>query len=376
MQIAFVDLKKQYDGIRQEVLAEIAKALDSMQLFLGPNVQALDDEFARYCGAEFGIGVGSGTEALHLALLACGVGQGDEVITVSNTFFATVEAIALVGARPVFVDVDPDTFNMDVSQVEGVITNRTKAIMPVHLYGQSADMDPIIDLARGHGLKIIEDACQAHGAEYRGRRVGSMGDAGCFSFYYGKNLGAYGEAGMVVTSDPDVAERCRMLRNHGQNTRYYHPVMGVNGRLDEIQAAVLRVKLPHLDEWNERRRAVAEAYRTGLPSSVVKPVEMFWAKHVYHLYVIRTSARDQLRAHLESKGVASGIHYPVPIHLQDAYREYCPGEAPLLPVTEKVTGEILSLPIYPELGLDELDYICDCVRKFAGSMSGEARSTV
>jgi dTDP-4-amino-4,6-dideoxygalactose transaminase len=370
MQIPFVDLKKQYEGIREEVLVEIAKALDGMQLFLGPNVQAFDDEFARYCGAEFGIGVGSGTEALHLALQACDVGRGDEVITVSNTFFATVEAIALTGARPVFVDIDPETFNMDASQIERCITEKTRAILPVHLYGHPADMDPIMELARAHGLKVIEDACQAHGAEYRGRRAGSMGDVGCFSFYYGKNLGAYGEAGMVVTSDHEVAHRCRMLRNHGQGVRYYHSLMGVNGRLDEVQAAVLRVKLPHLDEWNDKRRTLAVEYGRGLPSSVMKPGEMAWAKHVYHLYVIKTPERDRLRSYLESRGVASGIHYPVPIHLQDAYRSYCGGNAVSLPVTEEVTAEILSLPIYPELTIEQLDHVCSCIRDFEDSGHG------
>ena len=277
MDIQFVDLRKQYASIKDEVLAEVGKVLEGMQLCLGPNVNAFDEQFAGYCGAGFGIGVGSGTEALHLALVACGVGAGDEVITVSNTFFATAEAIALAGAKPVFVDIDPRTFNMDPSQIEGKISKNTKAIVPVHLYGHPADMEPILDAARAYGLKVIEDACQAHGAEYRGTKTGSLGDVGCFSFYCSKNLGAYGEAGMIVTSDPAIARTCRMLRNHGQDSRYYHPIMGVNGRIDEIQAAVLRVKLPHLDRWNESRRTMAQAYASGLPSSVVIPEEMPWA---------------------------------------------------------------------------------------------------
>lgn len=366
MHIPFVDLKRQYKVIKEDVLSEITKALDSMHLFLGPNVQSFDAEFARYCGAEFGIGVGSGTEALHLALFASGVTQGDEVITVSNTFFATIEAIAILGAIPVFVDIDPRTYNMDPSQIESRITSKTKAIVPVHFYGHPADMDPILALARTYNLKVIEDACQAHGAEYKGRRTGSLGDIGCFSFYFTKNLGAYGEAGIIVTSDPDVASKCRMLRDHGQDIKYYHSVFGVNGRIDEIQAAVLRVKLPHLDEWNEKRRCLAQAYNKGLPSSLVKPIETPWARHVYHLYVIRTHVRDHLRAYLESKGVATGIHYPIPVHLQDAYREYY-SNTDSLPVTEEACKEILSLPMYPELTVEEVDYICECIREFTES---------
>ncbi len=363
MQIEFVDLKRQHQSIKQDVLREISKVLDDMQLFLGPNTLALDEEFARYCGADFGIGVGSGTEALHLALRACGVGQGDEVITVANTFFATVEAIAAVGARPVFVDINSRSFNMDESQIEAKITAKTRAIIPVHLYGQPANMDPILELARLYDLKVIEDACQAHGAKYKGRSVGTLGDAGCFSFYCAKNLGAYGEAGMIVTADPDVARKCLMLRNHGQDVRYYHPLLGVNGRIDEIQAAVLRVKLPYLDSWNNGRRAKAQRYRDGLPPSVVVPEEMDWGTHVYHLFVIRTEQRDKLQEYLRSRGVATGIHYPVPIHQQEACRRYHDAEVSL-PVTDEVTRQILSLPMYPELREQEIDYVCSCVSDF------------
>ncbi len=366
MRIPLVDLKKQYQGLKDEILTEIGDVLDGMQLFLGKNVHTFESEFAAYCGTEFAIGVGSGTDALHLALLACGIGPGDEVITVSNTFFATVEAIVLVGARPVFVDIDPDTYNMDPSQIEEAITSRTKAIIPVHLYGHPADMDSILGLARSHKIKVVEDACQAHGAEYKGRRTGSLGDIGCFSFYFTKNLGAYGEAGMITTSDPDIARQCRLLRDHGQDPKYYHSLFGVNDRLDEIQAAVLKVKLPHLGEWTESRRNIAQAYSTGLPESIVKPQEKVWAKHVYHLYVVRTPYRDELRAWLETKGIATGMHYPVPIHLQEAWHNYG-GANSSLPVTERVVGEILSLPMYPELSTEEVDYICKSVQEFTES---------
>jgi dTDP-4-amino-4,6-dideoxygalactose transaminase len=368
MRIPLVDLKKQYQDIKEDVLAEISNALDGMQLFLGKNVQTLESDFASYCGTKFAIGVGSGTEALHLALLASGVGSGDEVITVSHTFIATVEAIVLAGARPVLVDIDPDTYNMDPAQVERVINKKTKAIIPVHLYGHPADMSPILELARIHGLKVIEDACQAHGAEYNGQRTGSLGDAGCFSFYFTKNLGAYGEAGMITTSDPDIAKQCRMLRDHGQDAKYVHAVFGINGRLDEIQAAVLRVKLPHLEEWIEKRRNLAKAYDAALPPSVAKPQEMSWAKHVYHLYVIRTVYRDQLRAWLETNGVATGMHYPIPIHLQQAWHRYG-GDDYSLPTTERITREIISLPMYPELTEEEVSYVCECVREFSQSSS-------
>jgi dTDP-4-amino-4,6-dideoxygalactose transaminase len=363
MRIPLVDLKKQYQGLKDEILAEIGEALDGMQLFLGKNVQTFESRFAAYCGTDYAIGVGSGTDALHLALLACGIGPGDEVITVSNTFFATVEAIALVGARPAFVDIDPDTFNMNPSQLEQAITSRTRAIIPVHLYGHPAEMGPILELAQAYKLKVIEDACQAHGAEYEGRRAGSLGDVGCFSFYFTKNLGAYGEAGMITTSDPDIAKQCRLLRDHGQDPKYYHSMFGVNDRLDEIQAAILKVKLPHLDEWIENRHNIAQAYNAGLPDSIVKPQEKSWAKHVYHLYVIKTSYRDELRAWLETKGIGTGMHYPIPIHLQEAWHNYGGGNY-TLPVTERVVGEILSLPMYPELSTEEVNYICDSVQEF------------
>jgi dTDP-4-amino-4,6-dideoxygalactose transaminase len=364
MRIPLVDLKNQYQNIKEEVLSEISQALDEMQLFLGKNVQTLESDFAAYCGNEFAIGVSSGTDALHIALRASGIGPGDEVITVPNTFIATVEAIVLAGARPILIDIDPETYNMDTSQLEEAITSRTKCILPVHLYGHPADMDPVMDIATSHGLKVIEDACQAHGAQYKGRRVGSIGNAGCFSFYFTKNLGAYGEGGIITTSDPDIAKQCRMIRDHGQNAKYYHSVIGFNGRLDELQAALLKVKLPHLEEWLEKRRSLAQAYNNGLPERFTRPQEMPWARHVYHLYVVRTPERDQLHEWLRSNGIGAGMHYPIPIHLQEAWRAY--GEAELsLPVTEKITKEIISLPMYPELSLAEVDYICACIKEFS-----------
>ena len=366
MTIPMVDLKKQYQGIKQDVLNEIGLALDGMQLFLGKNVQAVETDFAAFCGTQFAVGVGSGTDALHIALRACGVGPGDEVITVSHTFIATVEAIILAGARPVLVDIDPETCNMDPSQVEKKITRKTKAIIPVHLYGHPVDMDPIKELARIHKLWVIEDSCQGHGAEYKGQRTGSLGDIGCFSFYFTKNLGGYGEGGIITTSNPDLARKCRMLRDHGQNAKYYHQTMGLNGRLDEIQAAILKVKMRHLNDWTEMRRSIARIYRENLPSSIVLPREMPWAKHVYHLFVVRTPERDSLKSWLEQKGIATGMHYPVPVHLQEAWREYG-GEDLHLPVTEKITREILSLPMYPELSEGEIYYICACIREFSES---------
>jgi dTDP-4-amino-4,6-dideoxygalactose transaminase len=366
MPVPLVDLKTQYQGLKTEILEEISLALNGMQLFLGKNVQALEANFSAFCGARFGIGVGSGTDALHIALRAAGIGPGDEVITVSHTFIATVEAIVLAGARPVLVDIDPETYNMDPSQIESSITSNTRAIIPVHLYGHPVDMDPIRELAKTYKLKVIEDACQAHGAEYKGQRTGSLGDIGCFSFYFTKNLGGYGEGGMITTSDPEIAQRCRMIRDHGQNMKYYHKMWGFNGRLDEIQAAILKTKLKHLDEWTEKRRSIARLYTENLSDSVILPQEMPWAKHVYHLFVIRTPERDSLREFLEHKGIGVGMHYPVPVHLQEAWRAYG-GYDYSLPVTERITEEIISLPMYPELSSEEVISICNYVNEFSQS---------
>lgn len=365
MNVPFVDLKLQYQPLKAEILANISQAFDGMQLFLGANVQGLESEFARFCGVRHGIGVSDGTSALHVILRAMDIGPGDEVITVANTFIATAEAIVLAGARPVFVDVDPDTALMDVSQVEAVITPRTRAILPVHLYGQTVDMAPLLDIAARRGLRVIEDACQAHGAAYQGRRAGSLGDAGAFSFYFSKNLGAYGEGGFITTNDDALAHRMRMIRDHGSERRYYHDLIGLNARLDELQAAVLRVKLPHLADWNELRRQHAAEYDrrlAGLPG-VIFPTVRPENCSVYHLYVIQTDDRDALQAYLKERGVATGIHYPAPLHLQQSLRDlgYHPGD---LPVTERLAGRILSLPMYAELTSAQIEYVADCVGAF------------
>lgn len=357
--IPFVDLKAQYAGIKDEIDAAIAGVLESGQFVLGDEVEAFEEEFAHYCGADFGIAVNSGTSALHLALLASGIGTGDEVITVSFTFVATVAAIVYTGATPVFVDIDPATCTLDVTQIEKSITECTKAIMPVHLYGQPADMDPIMEVARRHNLVVIEDAAQAHGAEYKCRRVGSMGDLGCFSFYPGKNLGAYGEGGMVVTSNAEHAHTIRMLRDWGQSERYAHVLKGFNYRMDGIQGAILRVKLRHLDAWTAARRAHAAAY-DGLLADVdaETPAVMPYNRHVYHLYVVQIRRRDRVQQALHKRGIQSLIHYPVPVHLQEAYSDldYKPGD---LPNTEKAAGSVLSLPMHAELTSAQIHTVVD-----------------
>jgi dTDP-4-amino-4,6-dideoxygalactose transaminase len=357
MTIPLVDLKKQYAPLKEEILTGIGKVLDGMQLFLGENMRAFEKEFADFCGVKHGIGVSDGTAALHIILRAMGIEPGDEVITVSHTFIATVEAIVLAGGTPVFVDVDPHTLLMDPSQVEAKVTKRTRVILPVHLYGQTADMDPILDIARRHGLRVIEDACQAHGAEYKGHRAGGLGDAAAFSFYYSKNLGAYGEGGFITTNDDDLARRVRMIRDHGSGERYHHDLIGVNGRLDEIQAVVLRAKLPHLDEWNTLRRQHAVQYNKLLNDTLVStPVERLENRHVYHLYVVRTPDRDALQTHLKEQGIFTGIHYPIPCHLQQAfaYLGYKPGD---FPVTEAMVGQIISLPMFPEITHDDIEKV-------------------
>jgi len=364
MSIPLVNLRKQYDPLKKEILSGIEHVFEGMQLFLGENVQALEKEFAQYCNAQFGIGVSDGTAALQIIMRAMGIGPGDEVITVSHTFIATAEAILLIGAKPVFVDIDPKTYLMDVTQVEAKITPHTKAILPVHLYGQIVDMDPLIELASRYHVRIIEDACQAHGAEYKGRRAGSLGDAAAFSFYYSKNLGAYGEGGFITTNDSELAHRIRMIRDHGSERRYYHDLVGFNGRLDEIQAVVLRVKLPHLDEWNGLRRSHAAYYNQLLQKSPAGiPFECSENRHVYHLYVVRAPRRDELQAWLKSRGIFTGIHYPVPIHLQPAMKSlgYQAGE---LPVTEKAVNEILSLPMFAELTDEEIQTVASAIKDF------------
>ena len=361
--IQFSELKTQYENIKAEILEAFEQVFESSWFVLGKNVEAFEKEFASYCDAKYGIGVGSGTEALHLALLACGVQPGDEVITVANTAVPTISAISFAQATPIFVDIDPDSYTMNPNLIESKITEKTRVIMPVHLYGQSADMRPILNLAQKYNLKVIEDACQAHGAEYNGRKIGSLGELGCFSFYPSKNLGAYGDGGMVVTNDPELADRVWMLRNYGQRKRYCHDIKGFNSRLDELQAAFLRKKLEHLNRWNEWRRRLAQIYHDSLGKSVVKPIEKDYAYHIYHLYVIRSQHRDDLQKYLMKNGIQTLIHYPVPVHLQQAYYDLNI-KPESLPITEKYAAEILSLPMYPELKDDDVFYVADKINDF------------
>lgn len=347
--IAFVDLAAQYRAIRTDVDAAIAAVLQRGDFILGQDVRLFEQEFAAYCGASHCLGVASGTDALRLALQACGVGRGDEVITTAHTFIATVLAIAETGATPVLVDCDPVYGLMDVSKVDAAVTPRTKAILPVHLYGQTVDMDPVLDIARRHGLVVIEDACQAHGATYKGRRCGSLGDMAAFSFYPGKNLGAYGDGGAVTTNRADLADRVMLLRNYGQRVKYEHLEKGGNSRLDTVQAAVLRVKLRHLDDWNAGRQRAATAYGEALRDrDLTLPEVAPWGTHVFHLYVVQVHNRAAAQRALDSARVSHGIHYPIPVHLQPAMADlgYTAGA---FPVAESLAPHILSLPMFPEL---------------------------
>lgn len=356
--IPFLDLRAQYLSIKDEIDKAILDLLPTTQYTLGSQVATFEEEFAAYCGVKYGVGVNSGTSALHLALLAAGVGPGDEVVTVSCTFVATAAAVIYTGATPVFVDVDPESCTMDPSKLDAAITPRTKALIPVHLYGHSADMDPIMSIARRYGLTVIEDAAQAHGAHYNGRPVGSLGDMACFSFYPGKNLGAYGEAGIVVSNNQEYVRTMRMLRDWGQEKKYHHKVLGFNYRMEGIQGAVLRVKLQYLEKWTEARRDLARVYDSELAcSGLTLPVESAACRHVYHLYTVRTSQRNNLQQALESKGVQTGIHYPIPVHLQEAYLYlgYVRGD---LPVTEIIATETLSLPLFPELSASNVAIVC------------------
>jgi dTDP-4-amino-4,6-dideoxygalactose transaminase len=365
MHIPLVDLQAQFRTIKQNVMLEIENVLEGMHLFLGPQSQAFETEFAQYCETTYGVGLSSGTDALTLALRACDIGRGDEVITVANSFIATVEAIATIGAKPVFIDIDPDTYTMDWKQLHQVLTPRTRAILAVHLYGHPVDMDPVLDFARQHGLRVIEDASQAHGASYKGKRVGSLGDIGCFSFYFSKNLGAYGEAGACVTNDVHLAESIRKYRDHGSLTRYQHETLGMNARLDEIQAAVLRVKLPYLEQWNAARQVHANFYTEHLQGLVrTTPTVRHWATHVYYVYVVQVHGRDQFRTSLERQGIATGIHYPTPIHLQPACSQFGYTRG-MLPVTEAVADRIVSLPMYPELTSEQTQRVVHAVKSNA-----------
>jgi dTDP-4-amino-4,6-dideoxygalactose transaminase len=358
MRVPFLDIKLQHEPLRTEIRSAIDAVIDSSSFAGGPFVETFEAEFAAYCESRHAVGVGTGTEALWLTLLAMGVGPGDEVITVPSTFMATAEAITYCGARPVFIDIDESTYNMDPEELENAITPRTRAIIPVHLFGQPADMDPIMEIARRHGLRVVEDAAQAHGAEYKGRRAGSIGDAACFSFYPGKNLGAFGEAGAVVTNDDALRDKIRILRDHGQIRKYHHTVVGWNCRMDGIQAAVLQIKLRHLDAGNRRRRAIAARYDrelSGLPG-IVTPARPAWNRHVYHIYAIRLPERDEVIRSLGEKGVGSGIHYPIPVHLQGAYRSLG-YERGAFPRAEKCAEEFVSLPMFPELTAQQVDYV-------------------
>jgi dTDP-4-amino-4,6-dideoxygalactose transaminase len=365
MKVPFVDLQAQYKSVKDEIDVAIARVLDNASFILGREVEAFEAAFAEYVGARFCIGLNSGTAAIQLAVTACGLGAGDEVIVPANTFFATAEAVSTASATPVFVDAHPISYNLDVSKIEAAITERTRAIIPVHLYGQAADLDSIFSLAERHNLIVIEDAAQAHGSRYKGRRVGALGRAGCFSFYPGKNLGTYGEGGAVVTNDEEVARRVRLLRDHGSERKYTHEIVGYNFRLEGIQGAVLSVKLSHLDRWNELRREHAARYRELLKGSDLHlPVEMPYAEHVYHLYVVQSERRDALQQTFHESGVQTGIHYPIPIHLQPAYASlnYRRGD---FPEAERQAARVLSLPMFPELTHQQIMRVAQAITESA-----------
>jgi dTDP-4-amino-4,6-dideoxygalactose transaminase len=371
MQIPFLDLRAHHNSIREELETAIREVIDSNAFAGGPFVAKFEQDFATFCGAANAIGVGNGTDALWLTLLALGVGAGDEVITVPMTFMATAEAISYCGAKPVFVDIDERTYTLDPDLLERAITPKTKAIIPVHLFGQTADMDAILEIARRHGVPVIEDACQAHGAEYKGRKAGSIGTAGGFSFYPGKNLGALGEAGAVVTNNDELRNTIQMLRDHGQAKKYHHALIGWNARMDGIQGAALRVKLKLLDRANEARRANARFYEQHLAgvAEVILPTEAEYARHVYHLYVVRVQDRDRVLQEMANRGIACGIHYPIPVHLQEAYRflGYPKGS---FPVAEQCAEEFLSLPMYPELTSAQLGAVVHELKTLLHSSEG------
>jgi len=365
MRVPFLDLKTQYESIRDEIAEALQQVLDNTAFAGGRFVANFEKDFASFCGCEHAIGVSSGTSALWIALWALGIGTGDEVITVPNTFIATAEAISFCGATPVFVDVDEQTYNMNPDLLEAAITPKTRAIIPVNLFGQTADMDPIMEIARTRELFVVEDACQAHGAEYKGRRAGSIGDAGCFSFYPGKNLGAYGEAGAVVTNNAELAETMRAFRDHGQTRKSRHTMIGWNGRMDGFQGAVLSVKLKHLPAWNEARRKNAKLYNRLLADidDVITPAEADYAKHIYHVYAIRTQNRDELMSALAEQEISCGIHYPVPVHLQEAYAHLGHGRNSF-PAAEKCAEEFVSLPMFAELTPEQIETVTSEISRF------------
>ena len=362
MEVPFVDLKAQYRSISDEIGEAMKRVIDDTAFIGGKYAESFERHFADYVGVRRCVGVGNGTDALFIALKALGVGEGDEVITAANTFIATSEAITMAGARVVFVDCDEKTYNIDVKRLEDAITDKTKAVIPVHLYGQPADMDELLEIVKRHGLIVIEDAAQAHGARYRGRNVGSLGDCACFSFYPGKNLGAYGDAGAIMTDDAEVAERARIFANHGRKSKYDHGFEGVNSRLDGFQGAILDVKLLHLDKWIERRRTIAGMYDEGLKDVVITPVARPDVRHVYHLYVIRVKNRDKLMGFLKEKGISTGIHYPIPLPFLEAYRYL--KHSPLdFPVAYSQKDELLSIPIHGDLTDEQVAYVVDQLRE-------------
>ncbi|HEU4391720.1 MAG TPA: DegT/DnrJ/EryC1/StrS family aminotransferase [Blastocatellia bacterium] len=364
MQVPFGDLRRQYNSIRNEIDDAVRRVFERGWFVLGTEVESFEQQFAAYLGVRHVVGVGSGTEALHLALVGCGAGHGDEVVTAPNTCVPTASAISAAGAVPVFADVDPATFNLDPHELERAITARTKAVVPVHLYGQAADLDPILDICQRLSVPVIEDNAQGHGATYKGKRLGTIGAAGCFSFYPSKNLGAFGDGGAVATNDDNLAGRLRRLRNYGEETRYYHSSKGFNSRLDEVQAAILAAKLPYLDAWNARRQQIASLYDREITNPLVtKPARANHGTHAYHLYVLRCERRDEFREHLTTCGVGTQVHYPVPIHLQEAYRELGHQKG-AFPVAEECCAEVLSLPVYPELTDEECRYVARCVEEF------------
>lgn len=367
MNIPMLDLSEQYSELREEVLKSLDEVMTSSRYILGPNVKQLEEDIAKYSNVNHGIGVGNGSDALHISLQACGVGEGDEVITTPFTFFATAGAIVRAGATPVFVDIDPITFNIDVNKIEAAVTSKTKAIIPVHLYGQSADMDPIIEIAEKYNLKIVEDAAQAIGSKYKGRIVGEIGTTTCYSFFPTKNLGAYGDAGMIVTNDDEIAENCRVIRVHGSKPKYYHQVLGYNSRLDELQAAVLNVKFKYLNKWIEQRRKAALNYTSMLNENfkgkITTPVEVEGNFHVYHQYTIRVDNRDEFQAYLKENGVSTMIYYPHPLHLQPVFKDlgYKEGD---FPESEKAVKEAISLPMFPEIKGEQQEYVIKVIKDF------------
>lgn len=364
MAIPLVDLKAQYQSIKDELDSAIQRVIENTSFILGEEVSSFEERFADFCHTKYALGTSSGTSALHLALLACDVGPGHEVITAPHTFTATGEAITHAGAIPVFVDIDLDSYNISPHRIEAAITEHTKAILPIHLYGRPAEMDPIMEIATRHKLVVIEDAAQAHGAEYRGQRVGSIGHAACFSFYPGKNLGAYGDGGAVVTNDEQIAEKVRVLRNHGRREKYEHVMVGYGYRLDALQAAILKVKLEHLDGWNHQRRANAGTYRELLEGlNLVLPQNSVHLESVYHLFVIRTRRRDALREHLRSQEIFAGVHYPIPLHLHAAYQHlgYKEGD---FPNAEQAAREVVSLPMYAEVTRPQMEQIARAIKEF------------